>query len=484
MELKYIESDIGKKKLKNAKRVDLAYLISIILVTITYIILCLDTKKINGIIVFSIIYIIVSLFIRLIKGKHISRIITETLSQEICLDGFINLHIYNAQKAEKKLNNPKFNKAYNYSLLNLIDGYSRKGNFEQANDIIKVLEKRQLDNTVKAFLIRYKATIAYNSNNKEEFNTQYRKFEEISNSITEKIKNQILISLDLQKNILENNEGKVNKICEQLINNKLLLNKVMGYYYKGVILEKNNKEEYKECYKFVVENGNNLNIAKIASEKTGIAQQIKYKAKRHIGFKIFTSLLFIILAFSTIFISVFYIENTKVKKWDTGIVYINNKKVELPCTISNFEETMNVEIDVDKISAYGFYKLYLNQNYFNIGDYNLSSGKYIELLIEDNNITGVNVDISNSWNDELDVELGDMVVFPEEITANSQIEEIQEIYKTGVINPAMRDWSEEIVNRGTKETIHSYGFKYSGDKYDISIDCKNGKVESIFYYYK
>ena len=48
----------------------------------------------------------------------------------------------------------------------------------------------------------------------------------------------------------------------------------------------------------------------------------------------------------------------------------------------------------------------------------------------------------------------------------------------------MRYWSEEIVNRGTKETRHSYGFKYSGDKYDISIDCKNGKVESIFYYYK
>lgn len=484
MELKYIESDIGKKKLKNAKRVDLVYLISIILVTITYIILCLDTKKINGIIVFSIIYIVVSLFITLIKGKHISRVITEILSQEICLDGFINLHIYNAKKAEKKLNNPKFNKAYNYSLLNLIDGYSRKGNFEQADAIIKVLEKRQLDNTTKAFLLRYKASIAYNTNNKEEFNTQYREFEKISNSITEKIKNQILISLDLQKNILENNEPEVNKICEQLINNKLLLNKVMGYYYKGVILEKNNKEEYKECYKFVVENGNDLNIAKIASEKTGIAQQIKYKGKRHIGFKIFTSLLFIIFAFSTIFIGAFYIENTKVKKWDTGIVYINNRKVELPCTISKFEETMNVEIDVDEISPYGFYKLYLNQNYYNIGDYNLSSGKYIELLIEDNNITGVKVDISNSWNDELDVELGDMVVFPEEITANSQIEEIKEIYKTGVINPAMRDWSEDIVNRGTKETIHSYGFKYSGDKYDISIDYKNGKVESIFYYYK
>lgn len=484
MKLKYIESDIGKKKLKIAKRVDLVYLISIILVTISYIILCLDTKKLNGIIVFSIIYIIVSLFIKFIKRKHISRIITETLSQEICLDGFINLNIYNAKKNEKKFNHSKFNKVYNYSLLNLIDGYLRKGDFEQSNAIINVLEKMELDNTVKAFLIRYKATIAFNIDNKEEFNTQCKKFEEISNSITEKIKNSIVISLDLQKNILENNESEANKICEQLINNKLLLNKVMGYYYKGVILETNNKEEYKECYKFVVENGNDLNIAKIASDKTGIAQQIKYKRKRHVGFKIFTSLLFIILAFSTIFISVFYVENTKEKRWDIGIVYINNKKVELPCAISEFEETMNVKIDVAEINSSGFYKLYLNQNYFDVVDYNLSSEKYIELLIKDNDITGVKVDISNTWNDELDVELGEMVVFPEEITANSQIEEIQETYKTGIINPAMRDWSEDIVNPATKETIHSYGFNYSGDKYNISIDCKNGKVESIFYYYK
>ena len=143
---------------------------------------------------------------------------------------------------------------------------------------------------------------------------------------------------------------------------------------------------------------------------------------------------------------------------------------------------MNVEIDVNKIGMYGVYKLYLNQNYFNIENYKLSSGKYIELWIKGNDIIGVKVDISNFWNDEQDVQLGDMIVFPEEITTNSHIEEIQKIYSTGIINPAMSDWSEDIV--GTKGIIHSYGFKYSGDKYDISIHCKNGKVEEIFYYYQ
>ena len=153
----------------------------------------------------------------------------------------------------------------------------RIGNFEEANNIIKVLEKRKLNNTAKALLLKNKATIAYNTNNKEEFYKQYKKFEKMSNPIMKKNKETILISLQLQKNILENNEDEINKICEYLINSKSLLNKVTANYYKGLILEKNNKEGYKEYYKFVIENGNNLNIAKIASEKLGIIPQIKYK---------------------------------------------------------------------------------------------------------------------------------------------------------------------------------------------------------------
>lgn len=45
MNLEYIESDIGIKKLKNIKRVNLVYLLNFILVMITYIFLCLDVKK-------------------------------------------------------------------------------------------------------------------------------------------------------------------------------------------------------------------------------------------------------------------------------------------------------------------------------------------------------------------------------------------------------------------------------------------------------
>lgn len=479
MDLKYIESEIGRRKLKEVKRTDLLYAIITILIAIIFVILLLDTKNIKGVIVFLIIFTVIVQIIKSIKKKLISKVMVETLTQEICLDGCINLHIYNIQKAKK---GTKTQKVYNYSLLNIIDAYIRKGDFEQADNVINFLEKREIDDIVKAFLIQYKASSAYYLNNIEEFKRQSDAFGKISNLIPAQIKNQISTSLELNKYIIENNVDKVNAICNQLENGKTLLNKVVASYYRGVILEKNNNEEYKKYYKFVVENGNDLNIAKIAGEKLGEKTQVKYKEKKHIGFKILTSLLLAILVFITVFVSDFYYEMTKTK-WETGVVYISDEKINLPCTISEIEKNLNVEIDTKKINAYGFYKLYLNQDYLDVGDITLSSGKYIELYIDGDTVTGIKIDISNSWNDELDTELGDMAVFPENITANSTTEEIQAAYRTGIINPAMSEWSEEIVDKTTNDIIYNGGLKYSGNKYDISIDFTNGKVESIFYYY-
>lgn len=484
MDLKYIYSDIGKKKLKSIKRINFIYLISFILITIIYIVLMFDVKKgkIAPIIVFSVIYIGIALLLRIIRRRHVNRFMQETLSQEICLDGFINLNIYKAKKVEKRIKNSNFNRIYNYSLINIIDAYLRKGEFDQANKIIEFLEKRELDNLAKIFLIKNKAAIAYYANNIESFNEQYEKIKQISDLIPKKKKSQILASLDLPKYMLENNKVEANKICDQLINSKILLNKVVASYYKGVILEKNNNENYKKYYKYVVENGNDLYIAKIASEKINMKGKIKYKRKKHIGFKILTILLFIILLFSTLFICDFYIEDAKVKKWDTGIVYINNEEIKLPCSIAEFERRLNVTIDRSRIHD-SFYDLYLDKNYFNIGDITLaSSDRCITLYIKENDVVGLKVDISNLWNDEINTELGDMVVFPGNVTANRSIDEIKEEYKTGIINPSMREWSEEI-GYGD-DAYESSGINYSGDRYDIRIDCKDGNVTSIFYYYK
>lgn len=484
MDFKYIESDIGKKKLKSIKRINFPYLISFILITIIYIFLMLDIKsgKIAPIVVFSVIYIGVALLLRIIRGRHTNRLIQETLTQEICLDGFINLNIYRTKKLEKRIKKRNFSKIYNYTLINIIDAYLRKGDFDQANNIIEFLEKRELDDLAKIFLIKNKASIAYYANNIEAFKGQYEKIKEISNLVPEKIKSQILDSLDLQKYMLENNKDEANKICDKLLNNKMLINRVTASYYKGIILEKENNEEYKKYYKYVVENGNDLYITKIASEKINMKGEIRYRRKKHVGFKILTIILFIILLFSTLFICDFYIEDAKVKKWDTGIVYLNNQEVKLPCTIEELESNLNVTIDKSKIDD-NFYYLYLDENYFNIGDVTLvSSNKCITLYIKGNEVVGLKVDISNLWNDELDTELGNIVTFPGNITTNSTIDEIKETYKTGIINPSMREWSEKI-GYGD-DAYESSGISYSGDKYFISIDCKDENVTSIFYYCK
>jgi hypothetical protein len=338
------------------------------------------------------------------------------------------------------------------------------------DEIIKFLEQRKTDNLIKSYLIKFKADKAYKNRDVDDFYLQYRKFEEISSSLSRKKKEQFLLSLNLQKNILENNEKEVNKICDNLINSKILLNEVVGNYYKGVILETNNNDGYKKFYKFVVENGNDLNIAKVASEKLGIAQQINYKNNNVVA-NIIMSFILIVFLFITLFVGLFYVENSKDKKWDTGIVYIYNRKVELPCTISEFEDIMRIKIDTNEIDEFNYYKL---------KDYN----RYIELFIEDNVINGVKIDISNIWNEDLNVELGDMVVFPEKITVNSKIEDIKESYKTGIINSSMKYWSEEIKNRDKDKVIYSYGYDFKGEKFDLSIAGENGKNKSIFYYYK
>lgn len=486
MELKYIESDIGKKKIKKYKRINAMYIICYILISIIYILMALDARKMIALIVFSILYILIILLLRFIKDGHLNRFMQETLTQEICIDGFINLNVYRAKRAEKKLKNHRYNKIYNYTLLNILDGYIRMGDFEQANSIIEFLEKRELDNLSKTFLIRNKGSMAFYKNDKEEFNKQYNNLIETANLLPEKQKILLKASLELPKNVLENNEAEVNKICAPLLNSKLLLNRVTASYYKGVILEKNNNEEYKKYYKFVVENGNNLYIAKTASKKLDMKIEVKYKGKKHIGFKILTTILFAIILFTTVFVCDFYIEAAKPKKWDTGIVNINNVEIHLPCTVEEIENDFNVQIDRSKIYDGEFYDLYLDGQYFQVdGSTFVVGDKCITLMIKGDMVEGIEVNIANLWNDELNTELGNMVIFPGNITANSTIEDIKETYKTGIINPAMRDWYEEIESYTDDGSVDkSYGINYSGDYFNISIDSLNGKVTSIFYYSK
>lgn len=492
MEIRYIESDIGKKKLRKAKRTYKVFLISIILITVTYCLMALDANNFKGLIVFTAIYAATALIARLITEKHMARVVTDTLAKEICLDGFINLHIYNAEKAQKRLKNPRARKSYDYSLINLVDGYARKGDFEQANALIAVLEKEQLDCTQQALLIKYKAMMAFYAGSREDLDAQLETFQKLESTLPRKVRESVMTSLMLQKYVLENNADQANGICDRLMQSKLLMNKVVGHYYKGLLLEQNGDKTYEQHYRYVVEHGNDLHIAKLAALKLGIPQRIQYRTKKYIGFKIFVSFFLAILTAFTAFTAAFYAEDAKPKKWDTGIVHLLNRKVELPCTVPEFEQAVGIKLGSDARTTDGFYEMFLHDGdvdyelYVDGGGYGnmtLTRGMNIELLIEDGMITGVMSTIS-PWSEEPDAELGKIVEFPEGITVYSDIKQIHKAYRTGWINPAMRDWHEKIENSLSEETIYSYGCTYSGDDYDIAVHCRNGVVESIFYYYE
>lgn len=483
MELKYQGTNIGEEKIKKYKRISLMNLIMFLLITIIYIILAFNTKELMAVIVFSVIFICIAFLIRFIRDRQLSIFMQETLTQEICIDGFIELNAYFAKKFAKNIKKPKFNKAYNYSLLNMLDGYLRIGDFNKVNNIIEKLEKSNLDNISKTVLLKAITTISYYKKNKEEFNDNYTKFKESLELLSKRQRKILEKSLDIQKYLLDNNLSEANKLCDQLLNSKVLLNRVVASYYKGQILEKNNNEDYKKYYKFVVENGNNLLIAKEISKKINMQLVIKYNGKKHIAFKILTVILFLVILFTTIFLGDFYIEDSRVKKWDSGILAINNIEIKLPCKIEELEQKLNVKIDRKQIDELGYYNLYLNKNVIDIGKNKIvKNDKCIKLKINGDRVEGLSVDISNNWKDELDTELGNMVIFPENVTVNSTIESIKETYKTGIINPAMREWHEDIENYNTNEIKKSYGINYSGNQFNMDIKSINNRVISISYY--
>lgn len=503
MELRYIESDIGRKKVRKAKRTYRTFLISVVLITATYVFMALDANNFRGLIALSVIYVATAMVARLIAGKHMTRVMSDTLAKEICMDGVINLHIYNAKRAEKRLKNPRAHKSYHYSLLNLVDAYTRKGDFEQANALIAVLEKEQPNCIQRALLIKCKALMAFHAGDRDDLNAQLEIFQKLESILPRKIRDSVMSSLMLQKYVLENNREMADGICDRLIQDKLPMNKVVGHYYKGLLQEQNGEKTCEQHYKYVVEHGNDLHIAKLAALKLGIPQRIQYKTKKYIGFRIFVTLFLAILTVFAAFTAAFYAENAKPKKWDTGIVHLLNRKVELPCTVPEFEKAVGMKLGSDARTTNGFYDVFLHYGDIEYvlqvgensrGHMTLTRGMNIRLLIEDGMITGIEVDLStpSPWGEEQDIQFGKIVEFPEGITVYSNIQDIHKTYRTGWINPAMRDWQEEIEtyqsveeteNNMTEEKIYSYGCTYSGDKYNIEVHCENGVVESIFYYY-
>ena len=494
MKFEYSRDKMALKILKNAKRRDVIKNIIAALLAICYIFVIIDVVNENkNIFATTIFFVLVCLVLTFIIRKNNIKHLLEVIDLNYP-EGFLNLSICSYEFFTKSAISKRIPSAINEksiitSLCNIATAYFQMGDIENVMKVVTYLEtqynvkNKKVDNFKKLIISNIKAAIAYDNNDITEFEEQNIKLREVLETLPEKTRYNFLIKLNLRKALLENNIDEVNKLCDELNKSKRISDKVSSAYVRAQILEKNAIEGWKDYYKYVADNGNTLAIAKKAREKLGIKDfEIKnIKFKKYIGYKIFITLFsFLLVATCSFYIDYTY-EKSKIS-WDTGEVAILNNNITLPCKISDFEKQLGIKIDTSKISSLGHYELRLTEDSTQINsNIRIDEYKKIDLMINDGYITGIDIDISNSWNKQLDRELGKMVTFPQEITVNDTLEKIKNTYKTGLLNVFARDWDETI--ESYDGDIYSYGISYKGNHYGINIKAINGEVKSIFYYY-
>ena len=276
--------------------------------------------------------------------------------------------------------------------------------------------------------------------------------------LPKKSRKEITFNMTIKEAILVKDIKKVNELSQQLEKRKNLLDKIMVQYYKGSVLEKNNKNCEDE-YKFVAEKGNNLYIAKQAREKLKIEPKDNpYKKKRHVIYKAINiiSILIILLYMMSVLI---YMKEKPNIKWNTGEVSIFEQKMILPIGVKEFEEKNQIEIK--EIDENNFAEVKLGES-------------TILLYIKDEQIKGLKIDLDSISQSDID-----KIIFPNNVSLNNSIEEVKETYKTGNVNIFMKKYNEKAIE---SENIHID--RYIGQKYNIEIRSIGNKIQSILYVYK
>ena len=425
-QIDYEENKIAKKILRRYKFEKWIYYTIFLLITITCILWAINIHGTSNLLLCLVIYIIFSSFFATRYRQHSEKLIKEALNTSICPEGFLNINIYNAKKM--LLNKS----AYNYTLNKIATGYIQLGEFEKAKGIIKDVEKIKNNIIIKGEIIKNKIDIAFFTENKKEFKEQCEKMRNIIKFLPKKSRKEITFNMTI--------------------------NKIMVKYYKGVVLEKNNKNCENE-YKFVAEKGNNLYIAKQAREKLKIEPKDNpYKKKRHVIYKAINiiSILIILLYMMSVLI---YMKEKPNIKWNTGEVSIFEQKMILPIGVKEFEEKNQIEIK--EIDENNFAEVKLGES-------------TILLYIKDEQIKGLKIDLNSISQSDID-----KIKFPSNVSLNNSIEEVKETYKTGNVNIFMKKYNEKAIE---SENIHID--RYIGQKYNIEIRSIGNKIQSILYVYK
>ena len=399
-QIDYEENKIAKKILRRYKFEKWIYYTIFLLLTITCILWAINIYGTSNLLLCLVIYIIFSSFFATRYRQHSEKLIKEALNTSICPEGFLNINIYNAKKM---LVNKS---AYNYTLNKIATGYIQLGEFEKAKGIIKDVEKIKNNIIIKGEIIKNKIDIAFFTENKKEFKEQCEKMRNIIKFLPKKSRKEITFNMTIKEAIMDKDVKKVNELSQQLEKRKNLLDKIMVQYYKGVVLEKNNKN-YKNEYKFVAEKGNNLYIAKQAREKLKIEPKDNpYKKKRHVIYKAINiiSILIILLYMMSVLI---YMKEKPNIKWNTGEVSIFEQKMILPIGVKEFEEKNQIEIK--EIDENNFAEVKLGES-------------TILLYIKDEQIKGLKIDLDSISQSDID-----KIIFPNNVSLNNSIDEVKKV---------------------------------------------------------
>lgn len=291
-DIKYSENNISKKILKNIKISDIIFYLTYVLLTILYLSFIFVKIKTGTLLIISILYFLFVFELAFLQRLYTNNVIKESIKVTVCPEALLDLSLY---CANKRICNEK---SFNYYLNNIAKAYILSGKTEKALKIIKQLDKNKKDMLLQAEILQNKMEIAFIKGDLKEFNKHYDNYNKILKFIPKKYKNEVKLDNKLKQAVLENDKEAVKELCENSNKKKDSYTEVMIAYYKGVVLEKIEKEKSDEYFQFVAENGNNLMIANQVRKKLNITKtNEKYKRKKHRIFNIYKFITFTLSLF-------------------------------------------------------------------------------------------------------------------------------------------------------------------------------------------
>ncbi|MGM9881738.1 MAG: hypothetical protein ACI31S_02715 [Bacilli bacterium] len=186
-----------------------------------------------------------------------------------------------------------------------------------------------------------------------------------------------------------------------------------------------------------------------------------------------------ILGIVALFVT-FYIEEKQDKPWKSGQVQILGKNIQLPCDVDTFESTLNSKI-IDSEFSDVIKDVEIQINY--------RTTLKFDVYVENDLVIGIMIEAKESYpgdyyflnDDANDRNIATNIVYPGNVTVETPIDKVNELYSTKPFNGSYVYWDEEI---GTEPPYKiSALHEYRNSEWSIEFHTLDGEVTGIDYFY-